>query len=87
MAENTDPMEQRLRDHLQRVAEQPPQAGLEQRILAATESSSGRQRVMWSRVALAVAIAAITVMLVIAFSGHESVNNVFSNVSNGLNVN
>jgi hypothetical protein len=89
MADAED-LDARLRDHLQRVAEHPPRGDFEERLLAAAINPGSRlrkeSRVEWNRLGVLLAVAALVVVMVMAFAGHES-SNVFTNISNGLNTN
>ena len=76
-------LEERLRAHLGRVAQQAPDANFERRI---SDRATGKQppTFAWNRVAVYLAVAALTMLIVVALSGHET-STVFCNISNGLN--
>ena len=76
-----DPLERRLQAHLKRVAEQPPRAGFEQRIIDAATHPS---RVATFRATAAVILVVVVLAALFALvTGHET-NTVYSNVSSGL---
>lgn len=76
-------IEERLRQHLARVAEHPAPAKLEDRIL---ERNHRHQRpTTWrSTFMVLVTIVVLTVVFTIIV-GHQTTQNVFSNISSGLN--
>ncbi len=81
MPETPSDLDERLRAHLGRVADVEPRAGLETR---AIEHAHAPQPVQWrGSLATAALIVVVVVTLVLLTTGHQ-VNNVFSNVSNGL---
>jgi hypothetical protein len=79
-------IEERLKAHLSRVAEQPPAPGLEERIINDVKQPPklfGRSRLEPSLV-LAVVVVLVVALFLATTTGRQ-VNNVFSNISNGLN--
>ena len=76
-----DDLEPRLRAHLQKIADSPAPAGLEQRVAASVQEPS---RVTWSASLVLVTVLVLAIALVIVISTGHLTNNTFSNVSSGL---
>jgi Flp pilus assembly pilin Flp len=77
-------LDDRLRKHLQRVADQPAPRDLEARILAQTDTpKSAFNSTLYG---IMIAVTALALILVLTLSGHET-SNTFSTISNSLNTN
>jgi hypothetical protein len=82
-------LEDRLRAHLTRVAGRAPAPGLENRVMERVEGRRmngfmARTRPLFATAGLVLLVVVLTTVLLLTVSGNQ-VNNVFSNVSNGLN--
>ena len=76
-------LENRLREHLARVAERPAPAKLEQRILERADKKAHPAANWRSTVAVLLTIVVLAVLFTI-IAGHQTTQDVFSNVSSGL---
>ena len=76
-------LEDRLRAHLNRVAQQPAPPKLEQlvseRVMAQRQGGAG-----WRSTLLVVVMIVVLVSLLTIVVGHQTNGNVFSNISSGL---
>ena len=78
----TADLDERLRSHLDRVAAGLPAVGFEQRVLAHVAAPPRPAAWRLQLGVVTVVLVAVT-MLVLLTTGHQ-VDNVFSNISNGL---
>ncbi len=84
MPDDPTDIETRLRDHLERVAMSEPRPGLEQRIQEHVHRGGAPKQRWAPAFAMAFVIVVVMTTLILLTVGHQ-VNNVFSNISNGLN--
>lgn len=81
MSEHT-PFEDRLRRHLDRVADQPAPPDLERRIMERVDGE-GRPSRTWAMSALVIVLVLTLAVLFTVVAGNQT-GNVFSNISSGL---
>jgi hypothetical protein len=79
----TPDLEQRLREHLGRLAAREAPHDLERRVIAAVTEPQPKAANTWSTAALMIVLVVTLVVLLTVVAGHQ-VTNVFSNVSSGL---
>lgn len=84
MGETNDPLEQRLKAHLSRVADTPAPPGLVARASSAADDRKPETGQWFILMGVAIAVAVAVTLLLLVTTGQQT-SDVFSNISNGLN--